>query len=303
MQFRVASNKVTDNSSLPAQLRPVPRLPESEATKTRLLTLDEYEDKADESLLLLLNNSYWHDPITEKPALNSTEIWSFLNPTDDTHPIHLHTVRFQILDRQRYDPWTYDDEEGAATVWEHAFRPAPGEDGWKDVVRVSPKDGHAHYREVRQLSRPLRLALPHAGARRQRNDAALRDCGGVRLQRVEVCVTAQRWVVLLPNTFPPHLHSFTPQRAALHLLYNGRTIRPMNIQDARQEFPALDQQVFLDSACVSLAPATHGQQAARVPRHRRVLSVRLVHATSHRHGHDAQRRASADRQADQCRRR
>ena len=28
----------------------------------------------------------------------------------------------------------------------------------------------------------------------------------------------------------------------------------MNIQNARLEFPALEQQVFLDSACVSLAP-------------------------------------------------
>jgi selenocysteine lyase/cysteine desulfurase len=28
----------------------------------------------------------------------------------------------------------------------------------------------------------------------------------------------------------------------------------MRIQDARQEFPALAHQVFLDSACVSLAP-------------------------------------------------
>ena len=28
----------------------------------------------------------------------------------------------------------------------------------------------------------------------------------------------------------------------------------MNIQDARLEFPALEQQAFLDSACVSLAP-------------------------------------------------
>ena len=46
-------------------------------------------------------------PITEKPILNTTEIWSFINPTDDTHPIHLHLVRFQILDRQRYEPWTY----------------------------------------------------------------------------------------------------------------------------------------------------------------------------------------------------
>jgi spore coat protein A len=138
MQFRVSSSKVSDPSSLPAQLRPVARRPESEATNTRLLTLDEYEGKADESLLLLLNGSYWHDPVTEKPALNSTEIWSFLNPTDDTHPIHLHTVRFQILDRQRYDAWTYGTKKELHLLGER-IPPGPGEDGWKDVVRVSPK--------------------------------------------------------------------------------------------------------------------------------------------------------------------
>jgi spore coat protein A len=138
MQFRVGSNKVTDNSSLPAQLRPVPRYPESEATNTRLLTLDEYQGKADESLVLLLNNSYWHDPITEKPALNSTEIWTFLNPTDDTHPIHLHAVRFQILDRQRYDAWTYDTKKELRLLGAK-IPPYSGEEGWKDVVRVAPK--------------------------------------------------------------------------------------------------------------------------------------------------------------------
>ena len=107
MQFRVANTKVSDISSLPAQLRAVPKMQESEATKTRLLTLDEYDNQVQEPVQLLLNASYWHDPITENPALNSTEIWSFVNPTDDTHPIHLHTVRFQILDRQHYEPWTY----------------------------------------------------------------------------------------------------------------------------------------------------------------------------------------------------
>src|SRR6202034_2497393 len=129
MQFRVSSGKVSDTSSVPAQLRPVPRYPESEATNTRLLTLDEYQGKADESLLLLLNNSYWHDPITEKPALNSTEIWSFLNPTDDTHPIHLHAVRFQILDRQRYDAWTYGTKKELRLLGDR-IPPGPGEDGW-----------------------------------------------------------------------------------------------------------------------------------------------------------------------------
>ena len=108
----------------------MPRCPESEATNTRLLTLDEYQGKADESLLLLLNSSYWHDPITEKPALNSTEIWTFLNPTDDTHPIHLHAVRFQILDRQRYDPWTYGTKKELRLLGaQHSARARARRDG------------------------------------------------------------------------------------------------------------------------------------------------------------------------------
>jgi spore coat protein A, manganese oxidase len=137
MQFRVSSNKVNDTSSLPAQLRRVSKTPESDAA-TRVLTLDEYMNKGDDSMLLLLNNSYWHDPITEKPAVNSTEIWSFLNPTDDIHPIHLHTVRFQILDRQRYDAWTYDTKKELRTL-STRIPPSANEAGWKDVVRVMPK--------------------------------------------------------------------------------------------------------------------------------------------------------------------
>ena len=138
MQFRVSSNKVVDSNSLPPQLRPVPKTPEADATITRVLTLDEWMDKGDDSMLLLLNNSYWHDPVTEKPAVNSTEIWSFLNPTDDIHPIHLHTVRFQILDRQRYDPWTYDTKKELRTLGTR-IPPSANEAGWKDVVRAMPK--------------------------------------------------------------------------------------------------------------------------------------------------------------------
>ena len=138
MQFRVSNTKVADESSLPAQLRPVPKISESEAVKTRLLTLDEYEGQAGDPVLMLLNGSHWHDPITENPALNSTEIWSFINPTDDTHPIHLHTVRFQILDRQHYEPWTYLTKKQFRFLGPRV-PPQPAEAGWKDTVRADSK--------------------------------------------------------------------------------------------------------------------------------------------------------------------
>ncbi|MBI4985847.1 MAG: multicopper oxidase domain-containing protein [Rhodocyclales bacterium] len=39
---------------------------------------------------------------TETPALNSTEVWEFWNSTVDAHPIHMHLVRFRILNRQAF---------------------------------------------------------------------------------------------------------------------------------------------------------------------------------------------------------
>jgi spore coat protein A, manganese oxidase len=138
MQFRVSNAKVSDTSSLPAQLRPVPKMAESEATKTRLLTLDEYDNQVQEPVLMLLNASYWHDPITENPAVNSTEIWTFVNPTDDTHPIHLHAVRFQILDRQHYEPWTYMTKKQFRFLGPRT-PPEPFESGWKDTVSAHSK--------------------------------------------------------------------------------------------------------------------------------------------------------------------
>lgn len=44
----------------------------------------------------------WHSPTTENPALGSTEVWEIYNTTMDAHPIHLHLVNFQILDRQAF---------------------------------------------------------------------------------------------------------------------------------------------------------------------------------------------------------
>jgi spore coat protein A, manganese oxidase len=135
MQFRVSSAKVTDASSLPAALRPVPRIPESQAVQTRLLTLDEYVNKAGNSAMLLLNASHWSMPITEKPKLGSTEIWTLINPTNDTHPIHLHLVRFQILDRRAYEPWAFQTKREL-----HFLGPPQpaeaNEAGWKDTVRA-----------------------------------------------------------------------------------------------------------------------------------------------------------------------
>jgi spore coat protein A, manganese oxidase len=147
LQFRVSSAKVNDTSSLPAALRPVPKIPESQATHTRLLTLDEYVNNTGNPAMLLLNASHWSLPVTEKPVLGSTEIWTLINPTNDTHPIHLHLVRFQILDRQSYEPWLFQTKRQLHFLGPPQ-PPDPGEAGWKDTVR-------AHSRMVTRIIVPF----------------------------------------------------------------------------------------------------------------------------------------------------
>ena len=140
LQFRVSSHKVSDPSSLPSRLRPVPKLKEADAVKTRMLTLNEYENPVGESMIMLLNGTYWHQPITEKPVINTTEIWSFVNPTDDAHPIHIHLVRFQILDRKQYIPgYPSDTDTKNLQTFGDATPPDPSEAGWKDTVRAEPR--------------------------------------------------------------------------------------------------------------------------------------------------------------------
>jgi len=137
MQFRVSRNKTTDTSSLPSTLRPVPKIPESEATKTRMLALSEIDDRAQNPVTMLLNRAHWNMPVTENPVLNSVEIWNLINLTDDSHPIHLHLVRFQILDRRRFEPFFYKNE-GVLKYTGSPVPPDPNEAGWKDTVRADP---------------------------------------------------------------------------------------------------------------------------------------------------------------------
>jgi FtsP/CotA-like multicopper oxidase with cupredoxin domain len=46
----------------------------------------------------------WKDPITEIPELGATETWEFFNLTVDGHPIHIHLVGYEIINRQLFDP-------------------------------------------------------------------------------------------------------------------------------------------------------------------------------------------------------
>jgi FtsP/CotA-like multicopper oxidase with cupredoxin domain len=94
----------------------------------------------------------WEKEPTETPTLGDTEIWRFLNLTADTHPIHLHLVMFQVLDRTPLDAEGYQEAQAkflagdgpAPKVDDYlsgAAMPAkPWENGLKDTVLANPNE-------------------------------------------------------------------------------------------------------------------------------------------------------------------
>ena len=84
----------------------------------------------------------WHDPVTENPMLNSTEIWEIYNETEDAHPIHLHMVSTQLVSRQKFFAQV-DGETGKPTdirVVGQPRLPNADENGWKDTWVMMPRE-------------------------------------------------------------------------------------------------------------------------------------------------------------------
>jgi len=175
--FSVSAGPVSDPSSLPTQLRPVPRLSEGEAVMTRDLTLEEYEGPTGEPAFMLLNGKHFDDPVTEKPVLGTTEIWRILNLTEDVHPIHLHFVQFQILDHRPIDVAQYQST-GRLVFTGPAMPPDPQDAGWKDTFNANPGEAsriiaryadytgmyvwHCHIleHEDNEMMRPYEIVMP-----------------------------------------------------------------------------------------------------------------------------------------------
>jgi spore coat protein A len=136
MKFVVVPLASTDTSVPPDQLTLPIFTPLGPATNTRQVSLNEEDSAVLEgvgpraALLGTLDGSgnpvhlAWDDPITENPALGATEVWEIHNFTEDAHPIHIHEVQFQVVNRQPF--------EGAARP------PESWETGYKDTVIAYP---------------------------------------------------------------------------------------------------------------------------------------------------------------------
>ncbi len=136
MKFTVVPLASTDTSVPPDQLTLPIFEPLGPPSRTRQVSLNEVDSAVLEgvgpqaALLGTLSAGGnpvplgWDDPITENVALGATEIWEMSNFTEDAHPIHIHEVQFQVVDRQPFG--------GASRP------PEPWQSGFKDTVIAFP---------------------------------------------------------------------------------------------------------------------------------------------------------------------
>ena len=84
---------------------------------------------------------HFHDTVNWFVAYGSTEVWQFLNLSEDTHPMHVHLVQFQALRRDHYDVEAYDplqDRTTSPITFKSRGALDENETGWKDTIRVNP---------------------------------------------------------------------------------------------------------------------------------------------------------------------
>ncbi len=140
MQFRVTRPLTQSTTQFAMPPLPVfyPLDRNAPVAATRDFVLTEEMDAQGHSLGVRINGKGYDDPVTEKVKLGSLEKWRFINTTEDAHPMHVHLVQFQILERQGFDMAAF--LHGRIQLIGIPRRPAPNETGWKDTAVVDPHD-------------------------------------------------------------------------------------------------------------------------------------------------------------------
>jgi cysteine-rich repeat protein len=134
MKF-VVTNEVGDTDPVPSTLRPIERLQEGDAVISRDFRLKRSGIDGCGRSIWEINGLHWDD-ITEFPELGTTEIWRFNNDSNVSHPMHMHLVFFQILDRDGFTTGA-----GGEIIPNGSPQPPLAEEyGWKDTAMVGPNE-------------------------------------------------------------------------------------------------------------------------------------------------------------------
>jgi spore coat protein A, manganese oxidase len=149
MQFNVVPSPAPDPTTPPMFLQLPAITPLPLPVTTRPLALMEemsmYWDGPAAAMLGIVDtingtamHKMWMDPVTENPNVGDTEVWELYNFTADAHPMHVHEVVFEVVDRQ---PITFTENMGHimdVQLAGPARPPEPWESGFKDTVIAYP---------------------------------------------------------------------------------------------------------------------------------------------------------------------
>jgi FtsP/CotA-like multicopper oxidase with cupredoxin domain len=119
LRFDVARSE-SSGGAIPSSLTPIAYYNPTEARRTRtfLLTMQ----MAMSGMHQINGKVFEMNRIDEIVPLHELERWQIVNYTDEFHPIHVHGIQFQVLDRN-----------GNRDL-------APIDKGWKDTVLVNPNE-------------------------------------------------------------------------------------------------------------------------------------------------------------------
>jgi spore coat protein A, manganese oxidase len=154
LELRVVPAVAPDPTTPPMFLQLPPITPLPAATVTRPLALleetePEFEEEPPLAALLgtvagnpnvapaVWTRRLWADPETENPAVGATEVWEMYNASADAHPMHVHEVVFEVVNRQ--DIFVDEETHQVQVVPGSVPTPAePWETGFKDTVIAYP---------------------------------------------------------------------------------------------------------------------------------------------------------------------
>ena len=154
LQFRVVPAVDADDSTPPQflQLPPLAALPAETVTRPLALIekmgmgFDAEGNELEGPVEALLGNvvggvaeeKLWMDPVTENPAVGATEVWEMYNTTGDAHPMHVHEVVFEVVNREGLVLDDDDEVVEPITLDGNVTPPEPWETGFKDTVIAYP---------------------------------------------------------------------------------------------------------------------------------------------------------------------
>jgi FtsP/CotA-like multicopper oxidase with cupredoxin domain len=148
MQFRVVPAKGEDPTTPPQFLKlpPIQKLTKEKTTRHLALIemMSRVHDGPAEAMLGSMDNMgmpmehMYGEAVTENPGVGDTEVWEFYNTTADAHPMHVHAVVFEVINREGL-VLNHDGETRVPVKLTGEIRPPePWEAGFKDTVIAYP---------------------------------------------------------------------------------------------------------------------------------------------------------------------